>query len=344
MLKKMKKNAVLFLFVVPFFLCACASSSKIAENAKTQEEPAIEPEIKEKTEESKNAESSKPISQKEPSDFEKFVSLTENLFAESIRITKSPRETVCGKNFSEAFIISVENQDGSAAANFPLTVRYPVRKGKNENGLKIEGEFEYEEIALFTNTAGIVRFVPPTPLESLYGTLFIEPTFDKNASDAEKIAEFARQFRVSAPFIVRTDKLSAGGLISLVEFSANGKPLRGNSIASSRLLTAMMRQRFTGVGNADFTDAVLSGEREKVYAEASKLLKNGWGKMTYLIYGTIKPVSSDSGAAFFIDVCAMDLADGSILFAASETETGANDMEARTNATAKIAAKLVYGL
>lgn len=330
--------------ILPFCAAAAAIAFSAASCATKTDAPL--PSVSSETAGEEATDGPKPAEEKpaEPSAADKFRAMTAGLYAESIRISSAPRETVRGKPFQSPYEISVHDSDGNAVAGLSLSVRWPVSRTAGADGRKSDGLFETAESVVVTDGEGRAEFTPPPPETSLSAELSVMPAFDADGPDAEEIGRIAARFRTSAPIVVRTDQLSAGGLISLVEFREDGTPIRGDSLASSKLLTAMMRQRFTGIGNADLTDAVVSGDSAKVKAAADRLLSGGTGRMAFLVYGTVRPAKTADGHSFTIDVRCMRLSDGGEIYSTTQSGTGKTASEARISAANAVAARLVNGL
>ncbi len=189
-----------------------------------------------------------------------------------------PKEVTAGRGFTEPFVIKAVKADGTPAQNIEISINYPESKK--------EGSVEFGFTTLTTGEDGTVSYKAATPSNSFNSELSAYPAGD--ITDHE-IAEAASKAAVKTPFKVKTNRLMTGGTISIVDFTAAGKPITSNSDSSSKLLMALMQQGFKRIGNADFTNAILSEDSENVRKSAKTLLGN---TSDFLVYGTVKYAGS----------------------------------------------------
>ncbi len=273
-----------------------------------------------------------------PTPLEIYQEKTEGV---SITVISTPKIPTKGKNFETPYQIKVTAKDETPAADFAVTVRYPSSKQ--------DGKVVFAENLLKTDEQGIASFTPEAPAFAFDSFAAFYPAKD---SDDEEVAKEAEKHIVSAPFIVQTDKKSAGGVIALVDFNKNGVPVTSNPVSSSTLLMNLMKNGFTKVGNIDLTNGVLKNDVDKLCRDAKSVTGN---TATYLIYGTVKygeVTNADDGITYNLigELKCLDLKSGTIVV--SETMTGKatnkNDWtaltQARQNLSEKFARAIRYGI
>ena len=338
----MKKSAVINSIIasaVVIFASACASTPS--------ESPSSVP-SQEETAQTKTSTGPRKLNVVNSSASQKHEETPEALYAKKIEgitlsVESMPKETTAKKAFASPFVFKAARQDGSPVEGLELSVSYPETK--------INGTVSFGLAALTTNASGTVTFIPATPS---YAFDSVVSAYISGDVTNEKIAELASKSSVSAAYKVKTDKMNAGGTISLLDFNSAGKPVTNNSVSSSNLLMALMRSGFKRVGNADFAQAILSEDRETVYKAAKSLLG---AASAYLVYGTVKYASpvektSDGRYTLTIDskVTCLDMKNGSVLMETEETVTVTEDKDwnciqsARKELAERLAEKITYGL
>lgn len=207
---------------------------------------------------------------KKPSELEIVKSYFDGVV---LSVTQSPSEITKGKNFNKPYVVSV-SKNGTPLADMDIVVSYPVSRNCDD--------IKFEETVLKTDASGLISFIPPQPSFTFYSEISFTPKTDSN--DAEVI-DFVKKMGVRAPFRVKTNLMLSGGSIAIVDFNTKNVPIVTNTVSSSKLLMALMNRGFKGIGNADFTNAIVSGNDKQVYKEAKDLFGNAY---SFLIFGTVK--------------------------------------------------------
>ena len=260
----------------------------------------------------------------------------------NIKIESSPNQTIKNQAFARPFTASVTDSSGNAAQGINITFMYPESK---EGDIVTFSSFETE-----TDSDGKVSFLPPVPSQSFDSVIkvFVTPGSD----DAEE-NQAAQENAVTAPYKVRTNLLSSGGSISIVDFNQKGDAITTNSVSSSNLLMSLMQKGFSRIGNADFTSAIVRNDVNAVYKSAKSLLGNS---SSFLIFGTVKYeqpiVQSENGYVCSLsgNIVCLNMRDGSILYQTTKTAsvTERNEANCLPNARKSLATMLadaiLYGM
>lgn len=275
--------------------------------------------------------------------FEAYVA---KFSAITLSVESSPREISAAKAFATPYVVKATNADGTPAEAIPLTVRFPKERAE-------DGGIIYNEAEIVTQSDGTASFTPETPLNPCNDVIIFSPKIDDSSLGNERIVSYAQEKSVTAPFLVHTRRLQAGGSIALVDFTQSGTPIRNRSDSSSALLINLMQKGFSRIGNADFTDQVAGGNKDAVYKAAKALFGNA---SSFLIFGTIKyaePMQkTDSGivCTLVADLTCIDMKDGRVLYH-SVTEKSATEKQewsaltaARTALAKDLAVQIFYGL
>ena len=184
----------------------------------------------------------------------------------SLQSGKTPAAIRVGQNFKTNFTATVVDKDTDLAAEgITVTVTYPANK-KNAT-------ITFATTELTTDATGTVTFTPP----DTSFTCNSEITFSVESRDGRE--------NTTIPYQVKTDRYNKGGNIAIVDYGLTGNPIRDNSRSASALLTALIRNGFSSIGNVDFVNEVHSGDQEKIYRAAYNLIGNN---SNFLIYGTVK--------------------------------------------------------
>jgi len=271
-------------------------------------------------------------------DYEKYVEKTNGI---SVKIKSNPTETIKNKPFSSPYTIFVESSSGAPVPDFEIEALYP----KSKNGEKII----YTTEKILTNAQGSASFMPPAPTESFNSSVSFYPAGDMSN---KKIKQLSNKYTVVVPFKVKTDLKNGGGLISLVDYGKNGKPNLGGSTSSSNLLRSLLNLGFTGVGNADFGNAILKEDTNAVYEEAKKLIGT---KVAFTIFGTVKydaleKLDNGYKCTFTGDITCISMKTGKVLCHVTRTVSAQAKSEwdslasARSKLSDEIAAVLNYGI
>ncbi len=260
-----------------------------------------------------------------------------------LSVESSPKETTKGRAFSSPFVFKAAKSDGTPVEGLDLSITYPETR--------INGQESFALVSLTTNSSGTVTFIPATPSYSFDSKINAYPSGDLTN---EKISELASKASVSADYKVKTNLSQAGGTISIVDFTSAGKPIVNNSVSSSNLLMTLMRIGFKRVGNADFSTAILTEDKDSVYKAAKSLLGS---TSSYLIYGTVKyltpvEVTADKKYTLTLEakITCLDMKNGSILYETTQTSTVTEDKDwncinsARKDIAEKLAVKINYGM
>lgn len=245
----------------------------------------------------------------------------------TLEVRGAPAETQKNSAFDTPWIVYAFSADGTPAADVTITASYPSAKDP------LTAELSYTELSAQTDENGAARFTLAAPAI---------------ACKAE-IVFSCGDISVSAPYLVHTD-VRRGGTIALVDFNEDGSQASYAMASSSALLTSLMLKGFSGVGNADFSGAVLSGDTNRMYAEAKALLGS---QSAFAVFGTVRYERSrqDAGthtAVLVCDFCCIDMRTGNVAVRAHVTGTGSGAsqaaavQDARRNAIAPAIAELIY--
>ena len=184
----------------------------------------------------------------------------------NLKAGKTPAAIRVGQDFTTNFTVTVTNQETeSAESGITVTVTYPVSK---ENAT-----ISFATTELTSDETGTVTFTPPDTSFTCNSQI----TFSVKSKDGNKTT--------SIPYIIKTNRHNKGGNIAIVDYGLTGNPIRDNSRSASALLTALIRNGFSSIGNVDFVNEVHSGDQAKIYQAAYNLIGNN---SNFLIYGTVK--------------------------------------------------------
>ena len=184
----------------------------------------------------------------------------------SLQSGKTPAAIRVGQSFKTNFTATLVDTDTNMAAEgIAVTVTYPASK---ENAT-----ISFATTELTTDAAGTVTFTPP------------DTSFTCNSEITFSVKSRAGTEAATIPYQVKTDRYNKGGNIAIVDYGLTGNPIRDNSRSASALLTALIRNGFSSIGNVDFVNEVHSGDQEKIYQAAFNLIGNN---SNFLIYGTVK--------------------------------------------------------
>lgn len=339
----MKKSLSVTLSIatsVAFFITSCASAPKDQPQPQIEQTEEIErpktPQVPRKL----NVVNSSISAQKEETEESIYAKKIEGI---RLSVVSSPKETTKGKAFSSPFVFKAEKTDGTPVAGLELSISFPETK--------INGQPTYSLANLTTNSSGTVIFVPATPAFSFNSKISVYPSGDVTNAEIAKLAE---KVSVSAPYKVKTNLYASGGTVAIVDFNASGKPILSNSVSSSNLLMALMRSGFVRIGNADFSNAILTDDIPTVYKTASNLVGSN---SAYLIFGKVKyltPIEKNADQKYTLtlegNITCLDMKTGSILCELHSTATVTEDKDwnclnsARKLLAENLAHEIIYGL
>lgn len=256
-----------------------------------------------------------------------------------ITVTGSPKEVMAGKEFATPYTVKAAKADGSPYAALALTVTYPATRTADASSIV------YATATVTTAEDGTASFMPPATTRSFAADVCFSPAVEEEHATNEQIQTLVAGKTVTAPYTVRTRYMRSGGNIAIVDYSASGKPITVNSDSSSKLLAELMKKGFSGIGNADFTTQVVSGDKDAVYTAAKRLLGN---VSSYIIYGTVKYAKAiektEQGYCCTLDadISCLNMKDGTLLYHTTFTEqaTAASESAALTNTRIAVAKKL----
>lgn len=184
----------------------------------------------------------------------------------SIAAGKTPARIRVDQTFATDFTATVLDEDtDSPAAGIPVTLRYPAGR--------LNDTVSFATRELTTDGNGMVSFAPP----DTSFTCDSQVTFSVESKGGTK--------EVSIPYQVRTDRHNKGGVISIVDYTRDGRPVRDNSRSASALLTAFIRNGFSNVGLIDFVNEIHAGDQQKIYQAAKGMIA---GSSNFFVYGTVK--------------------------------------------------------
>lgn len=313
---------------VVFLSCGTTSN---ATNTQHDIQPALQ--------ETQIQESEKPKADPKDAAFEAFSKTISGL---TLSVVQTPKEVIAGRIFTQPFSVKALHADGTPAEGLPLTVSYPAEK--------TAGGISFAHETVLTSQDGTASFTPPKTSFACNSVLSFAPAGD---TSNKKIEQLIAEKTVTAPYKVKTNKMSTGGSIALVDFTKSGKPVSSDFASSSSLLMTLMKKGFVRIGNAPYISDVAYGDQEAVYKSAKKL----FGSLsTFLVYGTVKYASevekTDSGYSLTIasEITAIDMKDGSVLYHTTKQTTATDTKEwnvinvARKNLADELADELLYNL
>lgn len=204
---------------------------------------------------------------------QKICNFAKNISVQSVN---APKATTVKKDFTSNFVAKlVCTNDAFDLTTCNVRVTYPVAN--------TVGVISYESTVLAVQSDGSVTFAPTKPLFACNDFVTFELYLGEHFIDEDLP-------KVLMPYKVATNLKASGGSIAIVDYSKAGKVITTDSATSSSVLTALMNRGFTRVGNCDFTQAVTSKNDASVQKEASALFGSS---VTYLIYGTVKYLTSE---------------------------------------------------
>ena len=321
--------------LLAFISLSCASTPK-NEIKDTSNQPAETPSVQEEL-------------PPPPSASELFAQKLSDL---TFTLISSPKETTKGKIFTSPYIVKVEDSAGKPVESFEISVRYPsARKtGTDEDS----GSILFAETSITTDSEGKAEFLPPPPEFSFNSEISFFPKYpndEGNPEESAKMAGIALERTITSPFKVQTNQKSAGGVIAVVDFNLNEKPVLSNPVSCQNILMSLMKQGFIKIGNApqDVMNAVIQDDEKKIHARAKPIAPS------FIIFGTVKIDSLEKSEAGFTYVLtglvkSMDSKTGEIVFSTQKTVTvtDKNDWNALANARKTLADELTteikYGI
>jgi len=256
----MKKIKILSLSIITCVLLSCTSTPVAPENNNT-------------TQAKESVQTTQPKAEKSK---EKQKEKAENNFLKSlegikIKCTQAPKEITNGKSFSSPFTFQVNDKDGNALADFPLTLSYPSEKK--------DGKVIYSTSNLKTDENGSLSFTAETENFPVNTKLLAYPTPD---SDDPETLEKVKELGSKADWKVRSDIARKGAALFIWDFNENDRPVN-----NSYYVQAEFRSRsITMVGNGPVNETSYIGKPEALYKDTFDII--GEKVYGYLLYGTIK--------------------------------------------------------
>ena len=317
----------IFFSILLSSLLSCASSPNKQTEQKAQVSLSDEQvENSDKATASEQTESEKQAMPSEQTESEKqAMPAAVNVYKERIAdvllsVASYPKNTQEGKAFAEPYVIHAE-KNGNPLPSFKISVYF----------LGVETQIETDE-------NGNAVYMPAIPQKSMLNSIQFFPSAIEGdiKKDFDLFIE-CMSHCVRAPYSVHTAKLSKGGVILILDMK-DEKNFDDN-LPTGSILQAVLRQLgFTGIGNGpDFSQAILSGNKERVYSDAQSFLgKNYTG---FLTYGTIKQLSAEKTADGFAvtlssNIITIDMKTKEIISTVefSTTGSGKTESQARTQA------------
>ncbi|MBQ0050851.1 MAG: hypothetical protein KBT11_02170 [Treponema sp.] len=266
---------------------------------------------------------------------------SEKISGLSLSVVSTSGEVINGKEFKKPYVAKVVDSENKPVPNIGVVVSIPKDR-RNDDIL-------YDVSRIKTNDEGTISFTPPVPQKSFDSK--IKLSFDGDFSDAEVKAK-AEEIAVYAPYKVQTNLKNAGGVIAIVDFNQNSKPITSNPVSSSNFLMSLMQLGFTRIGNIDLTNQVLNGDPDQLQKSAKAMVGN---TSYFLVYGTVKYDSvekTDEGSTVTLvgEIKCLSLKDGSMLYSATKkvSETNKNEWNAlaaaRKTLSEQFAQDLKYGI
>ena len=288
-MKKIK--SILISSIALFLICSCASTPEVTSEKKSENH---------KSHTSKTA-----AAVETPED--KFIKSLEGI---SIKSTGTPKEVTNGRSFSTPFTFQVTAADGSALADFPVTISYPESKS--------EGKINFAKENLKTDENGNISFTPKTTSFAAKSKITAYPTKD---FESETISERLQPYSAEAVWKVKSDIASKGAVLFVWDFNEKDRPVN-----NSYNIQAEFRSRgITMVGNGPVNETSYIGKPKSLYKDTYDII--GGNQYGYLLYGTIKfaePVTAleDESGYYCImkaEIEAVSMKDGSKIYSAVTT-------------------------
>ena len=249
----------------------------------------------------------------------------------NIEIQNIPNKIKKGNQFKTPFAVKItDSRTNEPKVGVKITVSYPIKK--------INDNVEFECTEIISDSNGIGSFFPKDTSFSCKSIITFSLENEKE---------------VSMPYLVTTNRFSWGGIISILDYTKNGKPIRDNSLSGSAILTAMMKNGFSRIGLIDFVDEIDAGNKDMIYKSAFDLIGTN---TSFFIYGTVKY----NGSIDFVDpqyhlplqceITCVNMKDGVILYETTVNVTGCGNSEwealnnARTLLGSEIVSKIIFGI
>jgi hypothetical protein len=233
----------------------------------------------------------------------------------TISSVSAPSEIENGKNFVEPFVYKALDKNKNPVENIVLTISYP---SFSENG---NVAFASEDI--ITNEKGEISFNAPYPEFSCdsFVSCYIKP--DKLDTT---VSLYIKDVAIKSSYKVHTSKVWASYSISMLDYTADGNPIKTNSLTSSAILQGMYKRGLHSVSNSDWINEIETGNNKLLYSHANKLFHDS---INYLIHGKvtyIKPVTTNNDGykttAWHIEYSVMDMKTGKDIIFDSFDVTG----------------------
>lgn len=323
---KMKKTKMI-LATVAFsaLFAACATTQPAGESTKSE---APTKDVKSKTHEVVIAETPESI----------FLKSLDGIKIEKV---SSPKEVINGKDFSAPFVFSVKAADGSALANFPVTIEYPASKGPDG--------INFVKSNLLTDENGKVTFTADTTSFAAKEKIKAYPT---PISDNAELLKQLDNYSAEAEWKVKSNIVTKGAALFIWDFNEKNRPEN-----NSYNIQAEFRSRgITNVGNGPVNESSYIGKPQSLYKDTFSII--GTSVYGYLLFGTIKfeePVTAnEDGTGYYCvfkaDIGALNMKNGSQVYSSviSYKSEGKNWNECVSKGKNKLAEfvvdSIVYGL
>lgn len=203
----------------------------------------------------------------------KDTEFIESLQNYKISVLQTPKAADYNKPFASSFIIQVKTSTGAVAANYPITIEYPVNK--------VKGKVEFETTNVETDSAGKVLFKPQNTAFSVNSTISFYPT---PVSNKKNTIQAAKDAGVKTTFAIKSKLISSGAILFIWEYNEKDKPATNCYTVLSELQT-----RGATAGNAPMNqESLIGASTDTLYSKNKAIVENAFG---YLIGGTVKFVT-----------------------------------------------------
>lgn len=310
--------------------CSCATTGKTAKPAADAAKKSADTEL---------------VQQKNAEEAQKNSSLAaEKNFKEKIAgidftVVSAPKQTVKKVPFASSFVVNVKTSSGEPAADFPVTVSWPVSRDGDA--------IAYQTKNVRTDADGNVSFSPDAPSCSFDDRITFYPT---PVSSDPALMQAAYDAGTAVPYKVRSDYARMPGVIYVFDFNEDGRPGTNSQYLLRELINSGVR-----IGNSPIpTSSYLTKPVESLYRATYNIVGNAYA---FMICGTVKyvkPIEAGDGGKYSCqlaaDVSCVNMKDGSILYTTEQTYTAAAESKykaldnCRKALAAKTAHAILYGM
>lgn len=255
-----------------------------------------------------------------------------------LKVVSSPRQIYKTKEFTSAYVVMAQNQEGPVQ-DLKITVSYPISRKDNT--------IVYDLKEFTTDEKGSISFKPEGVQN--FAAQDVVTFYPTPVTNSSTVVQASYDVAVTSPWLVKSDYTWYSGLLYVYDFNENNRPTTNSFYLLQDLRNAGLNVGNAPLSNTSYFDKPLTD----LYNDTKEIVGNS---QKFMVYGSLKfqkPVEqTDSGysCTLVADISCIEMKTGSVFYKFQLTETALEKNKydsvdkCKSRLAEKVANALIYGM